>query len=151
MYNEDTITFEEVLPAPVETVWDLILNDRSAWWPQLDFEPRSGATLKDQWITGSAGRPAWIATGIVLGVDENGTAENPEAKQLRFRWAQPGWGAETRVSITVEPGPDGADVNTKLTIVETDFVQLARGIEQVIRNHRDWESHLTDLKKALAA
>ncbi len=149
MYDEDTITFEEVLAAPIDQVWGHILHDRSAWWPQLEFEPRSGATLKDQWTSGSAGRPAWIATGIVLGIDENGTADNPDAKQLRFRWAQPGWGAETRVSITVEPGPAGGD--TKLTIVETDFIQLARGIEQVQRNHRDWESHVTDLKKALAA
>lgn len=150
MYDEDAITFQETLNAPVDTVWNMVLNDRSAWWPQLEFEPRSGASLKDQWITGSAGRPAWIATGIILGIDEDGTADNPDAKELRFRWAQPGWGAETRVFITVQPDLDNPESSTKLTIVEKDFVQLARGIEQVLRNHRDWTSHVEDLKKALA-
>ncbi|MFC0582225.1 SRPBCC family protein [Micrococcoides hystricis] len=151
MYDEDSITFVETLPAPAEKIWDLVLNDRSQWWPQLEFEPRSGASLKDQWSAGAAGRPAWIATGIVLGIDENGTAENPAARQLRYRWAQPGWGAETRVSITVEPAADDPQNASTLTIVEKDFVQLARGIEQVIRNHRDWETHVADLKKALSA
>lgn len=150
MHDEDSITFVEKLPAPVETVWKLIINDRSAWWPQLEFEPRSGATLKDQWSAGGAGRPAWIATGIIVGVDADGAQGDPAARELRFRWAQPGWGAETRVTITVTPDPSSPKESSILTIIERDFVQLARGIEQVIRNHRDWDTHVKDLQKVLA-
>lgn len=122
-------------------LWHTLVDNRAAWWPEMDFTASPGAPLAERAADGGTQR----ATGTVLAVARD--------RLLSFRWTMPGWSAHTVVSFTLDSAPapvDGPDAGadyTDVVVTESGLGTLAAGAEIARTHTADWADHLADLIK----
>jgi hypothetical protein len=101
----DRIEREQLLPAPVELVWDLVTGP--GWLAdevELELEPGGEARFSSDELVKSG----WVEEALAPGRDDAGAS-------LIFWWAGDG-DIATRVELTLEPVGEGV---TRLRVVES--------------------------------
>ncbi|MBP3037073.1 SRPBCC domain-containing protein [Arthrobacter sp. zg-ZUI100] len=138
-------------------LWHTLVDNRAAWWPELDFTASPGAPLTERAADGGAQQ----ATGTVLAV--------ARGRLLSFRWTKPGWSGHTVVSFQLDsaPGPDDDDAldraeapgssagwqgstgvdYTDVVVTESGLGTIAAGGDVAAAHTGDWADHLADLIK----
>ena len=120
------------LTATPEHVWRLLV-DRSAWWPELEFDAVAGSPLRETWT--DSGRTL-EAIGRVLAVDA--------PTRLSFEWTEPVWGTSLTVTVTVTPTAEGAEV----VVTERGFVGILAEEALRLEHEAGWREHLGRLQDA---
>ncbi len=117
-----------------ETLWHTLVDNRAAWWPDMDFAPHPGAPLQERWMEDGVEH---TAKGTVLAVA-------PE-KLLSFRWTSPDWEAHTVVSFELTPADDGDGGATDVAVTESGFAALKAGPVLSEAHREGWAFHLANL------
>lgn len=119
-----------------QVLWHTLVDNRAAWWPDMDFAPHPGAPLQERWMEDGVEH---ISRGTVLAVA-------PE-KLLSFRWTAPDWEAHTVVSFELIPADDdgGGGDATDVAVTESGFSGLKSGPELSEAHREGWAFHLANL------
>ena len=120
-----------------EQLWHALVDNRAAWWPQMDFTASPGSPLAERAADDDGGEQR--ATGTILAV--------ARGRLLSFRWTMPDWGAHTVVSfqLAAAPGPDPDSDYTDVVVTESGLASLAGGADVARAHTGDWADHLASL------
>jgi uncharacterized protein YndB with AHSA1/START domain len=143
--TDRTLRLERIIRAPVEEVFNawIVPEQIASWWgpeyatiPEYSIDARPGGKWRTVMLQPTGNKVE--ASGVYRLIEKN--------KQLVFSWA---WkqedgsrGHETEVTVTFEPVGN----NTKLTLVQTVFVE----VEHRDRHAEGWTSTLNSLEQYLA-
>lgn len=117
-------------------LWHALVDNRSAWWPEMEFTASPGSPLTERASDDDGGQRA---SGTVLAVARD--------RLLSFRWTMPDWNAHTVVSIQLAAlqGPDPETDYTDVVVTESGLGSLAAAAD-VARTHTEqWAGHLANL------
>lgn len=124
-----------------QALWRALVEDRAAWWPDMEFAAHPGAPLQERWMEDGQEH---IASGTVLAVAPD--------RLLSFRWSAPGWEAHTVVSFELTPaagsGAGGTGTGggaTDVEVTESGFAALKSGAALSEAHREGWAFHLANL------
>ena len=119
-----------------ERLWHALVENRAAWWPEMEFTASPGSPLAERAADDDGGQRA---SGTVLAVARD--------RLLSFRWTMPHWNTHTVVSfqLAAAPGPDPATDYTDVVVTESGLGGLAEGTEVARAHTEDWADHLANL------
>lgn len=119
-------------------LWHTLVDNRAAWWPELEFTASPGSPLTER-TNDDDGGGEQRASGTVLAVARD--------RLLSFRWTMPEWNAHTVVSIQLasSPGPDAETDYTDVVVTESGLGGLTEGADVARTHTEEWAGHLANL------
>lgn len=131
MAEQDWIEVTRQVNTTPQRTWELLTAGRNEWWPQLVFDPREGAPLRETWETEQG---EGFAQGVVL--------EVVHGEALGFEWSDYGSEPALRARITLVQ----ASEHTTLVRVTEDGLGDGPGSEALKAERIEgWTLHLRDL------
>lgn len=116
-----------------DALWHTLVENRAAWWPELEFSASPGAPLSEGW-----GPEETRHSGTVLAV--------APGRLLSFRWTAPDWNAYTVVSFQLAGGePDAGPEATDVTVTESGLAALSADGGGAQEHTAQWSARLADL------
>ncbi|MCC3277012.1 SRPBCC domain-containing protein [Arthrobacter sp. zg-Y20] len=119
-----------------QALWHALVDNRAAWWPDMDFSPHPGSPLQERWMEDGVEH---TASGTVLAV--------APGHLFSFRWTAPDWEAHTVVSFELTPADDdgGEGSATDVAVTESGFAALKSGPALSEAHREGWAFHLANL------
>jgi len=132
--TEDRVSTSLTIEAFPDKVWRILTTDRSAWWPEMEFDAAPGAPLVE----------TWVENGVSLQAQGAVTAAEPP-HLLAFQWTEPSWTRDLTVRVRLV----AVGENTEVTITEQGFVSAGTPPTLPSQHEAGWRHHLQELRKAV--
>jgi uncharacterized protein YndB with AHSA1/START domain len=128
--NRDGLVVSVDTAVTADAVWRALTEERSAWWPDMQFDTIVGSPLREVWIEEGAEREA---LGQVV--------EVTDGRALTFVWSETEWPSPLQVAFVLELTATG----TRVSVSETGFLGVPDGNHLREEHAEGWRFHLSQL------